>query len=242
VVSERRYRDLLESTSDLVYFLDLEGRVLAVNPRVEERCGFRAAKLRGTHLAELAVEEHAAELRRLVAACPQGGSHPGALEIDLLRSRRRILPVELTARATIVARRPVGLLVVAHDMSERLRLAEELRRGRRVDAVVRGLVHDLGNQLTVGTNYLELVRSRLEPDHPARADLEQIFGATEGAASLARQILDVGGRIRGLGMGASAALHALSSDLERSGARVRVSSEPSGTRWEIYLPVGDARA
>jgi signal transduction histidine kinase len=52
-----------------------------------------------------------------------------------------------------------------------------------------GVAHDFNNLLTAITCSVSLVSEGLAPDHPARADVEEIRAAAERAAELTRQLL-----------------------------------------------------
>ena len=52
-----------------------------------------------------------------------------------------------------------------------------------------GVAHDFNNLLTVILGYSDLVLDELEPEHPARADVEEMRRAGERAAALTQQLL-----------------------------------------------------
>ena len=52
-----------------------------------------------------------------------------------------------------------------------------------------GIAHDFNNLLTVIIGSADMVAQQLEPDSPARADVEQIYQAASSAASLAKSLL-----------------------------------------------------
>jgi diguanylate cyclase (GGDEF)-like protein/PAS domain S-box-containing protein len=55
--SERKYRYLVDSSPDIIYTLDHQGRFTFVNDRVEQLLGFRSAELIGEHYSVLVHEE-----------------------------------------------------------------------------------------------------------------------------------------------------------------------------------------
>jgi signal transduction histidine kinase/CheY-like chemotaxis protein len=108
----------------------------------------------------------------------------------------RVDPIELFALLGLVvllALRQVHaqLALQAHIDRER-RLEEQLEQSRKLDAVGRlagGVAHDFNNLLTAIDGYTELALHGLAPNHPVRADLEEVRRATERASGLTRQLL-----------------------------------------------------
>lgn len=91
------------------------------------------------------------------------------------------------------------LLGISEDITGRKRAEEEkenlqnqLLQAQKMESVGRlagGLAHDFNNMLGVILGYAELGLAQLKPDHPLRANLEQIRGAGKRAADLTRQLL-----------------------------------------------------
>ena len=77
----------------------------------------------------------------------------------------------------------------------RASLEEELHNARRLEAVGRlagGVAHDFNNLLTGVIGYSELIMDSLPPEHPARADVDEIHRAGRRAAELTSQLLAFG--------------------------------------------------
>jgi PAS domain S-box-containing protein len=83
-------------------------------------------------------------------------------------------------------------LVIARDVTERLRLEEAVRDARKLEAVGQlagGIAHDFNNLLTVLIGALEFARQHKESPHALEHDLDDIETATARARALVAQLL-----------------------------------------------------
>ena len=90
-------------------------------------------------------------------------------------------------------RRPQFVIVMVEDLTERLRLEEQLRHSQRLEAVGQlagGVAHDFNNLLTIIAGRTRFaLRELAGADDGLRTDLEEVAAATERAAALTRQLL-----------------------------------------------------
>ena len=86
----------------------------------------------------------------------------------------------------------VGVVGVAHDISERRRLEEELRQSQKMEAIGQlagGIAHDFNNLLSAILGYAQLGMMRASQDDRVCAYLPETEKAAKRAAHLTRQLL-----------------------------------------------------
>lgn len=84
------------------------------------------------------------------------------------------------------------LLNIAQDISEQMRLEQQLRQAQKMEAVgqlAAGVAHDFNNILTVVQGYTGLLYDRQPPGSPDAKALRTIAGAADRATKLVRQLL-----------------------------------------------------
>jgi PAS domain S-box-containing protein len=188
--AELRSRTLLENAHDGITISTRDGVVLEVNRRMAELLGVPEAQAIGRHVREFAPagsgDANAALFDSVVAK--GSGSVP---PIPIARPDGSVVQIEFSS--TVVAVGPEEfVLSIGRDVTDRLRLEEQLRQSQKMEAVGRlagGVAHDFNNALSVILSYGELLLGDLKPGDPMRADIEEIHRAGAWAADLTRQLL-----------------------------------------------------
>jgi PAS domain S-box-containing protein len=88
--------------------------------------------------------------------------------------------------------RPVGIIGVSNDVSQRRRLEDQLRQAQKMEAIGRlagGVAHDFNNLLAAIMGHGELLLRRLDPSHAHHRHVEAIQKAATRGALLTRQLL-----------------------------------------------------
>ncbi len=188
--SESRIRSLVEHAVFGIYEATPAGKFLAVNPALVSMLGYASAEeLLAIDLESLCVDEAARidllkrihTLKRFTDEEMTWRQKSG----EQIRVRLSGLTVETPGVAPI-------LDVIVEDITERHRLAEQLRQAQKMEGIGRlagGIAHDFNNMLTTIMGYSDMVVEQIGADKPISADLLEIRHAAERAAGLTRQLL-----------------------------------------------------
>jgi PAS domain S-box-containing protein len=188
--SERRYRLLFDNNPQPMWVYGQETlSFLAVNNTAVSSYGFSREEFLGMTLKDIRPEEDVPKLLDATAIPPVAFHRGGTW-----RHRKKdgkIITVEIAEHPLVFGGRP-ACLAMATDITERLRLEEQLRQVQRLESVGRlagGVAHDFNNLLTVINGYAEMLLSEAGPDSSASEPLSQIRKAGDRAAELTRQLL-----------------------------------------------------
>jgi PAS domain S-box-containing protein len=122
---ERRYRELFEKASDIVYAHDLEGNFTMFNLAAQGLLGYSAEESLRLNVADLVAPEHL-ERAFAMTARKLGGEAATTYELDLLCKDGRRVSVEVNSRPILRDGRVVGVQGIARDITERKRAARKL--------------------------------------------------------------------------------------------------------------------
>jgi PAS domain S-box-containing protein len=188
--SERRYRLLFEANPSPMWVYDRDDlSFLAVNEAAEKHYGYSRQEFLAMTLRDIRPHEDVPLLLANVAATESYLHTDGPW-----RHRKKdgsLIFVDITSHPIQFG--PANAkLVMAQDVTERMKLEEQLRQSQKLEAVGQlagGIAHDFNNLLTVVEGYAELMDGDLAEDDPHRASVHEIMVAAQRAASLTRQLL-----------------------------------------------------
>ncbi|MDQ8155109.1 MAG: PAS domain S-box protein [Gemmatimonadota bacterium] len=189
--SEERFRAIADYTADLELWLDAAGRLMWVNPAVEEMTGYTVAEamVMGNFPIGLVHDADRALVRNALAVTP--GSRGNNLEFRLQHKTGEMRWGSL-AWQPIADRsgRPMGVRASVRNVTELRALEDQLREAQKLESVGRlagGVAHDFNNRLQVIRGNTELALF-LAVD-PVREYLLEIQRAAAHSAQLTRQLL-----------------------------------------------------
>jgi PAS domain S-box-containing protein len=183
--SEARYRFLFKANPLPMWVVDTSTRrFLAANDAAVRQYGYSSEEFLAMSADNLRAPDDVAAVGDAVTGLPA----------STVRHRTRdgsIISVEVHGFDMMYGDRPARL-VSAHDITEMRQLEDQFRQSQKMEAIGRlagGVAHDFNNLLMAMKGYTELALSGLAPDHPNRADLDEVCRAADRGAELTRQLL-----------------------------------------------------
>lgn len=191
--SERKQlMSAIEQSGEVIVMTDAQGLIQFVNPAFERATGYSREEATGQNMRLLkSGEQNELFYHDLWGTISSGKTWEGRFV------NKRKDGTFYTEEATIspvrdASNRIVNYVAVKRDITEQLRLAVHFQQAQKMEAVgllAGGVAHDYNNMLSVILGYTELALSKVEPEEPLHADLEEIFNAAMRSSDITRQLL-----------------------------------------------------
>ncbi|MBL8715424.1 MAG: response regulator [Myxococcales bacterium] len=207
--SEARFRELFDTLSRGVVYLDANGTIEDANPAAECILGHSLDELRSRHPLDPRWDALRADgsrcpdaerpseiartkgqvVRSAVVGIEHRGGHRVWVQIDAVPRRSEVLPCSVCVTLEDVS---------VQQEAERAHLelqrrAQQLDRLESLRVLTGGVAHDFNNILTTALGYLELANQDLPPDSPVDEDLGKARESIARATQLSRQMLAASG-------------------------------------------------
>lgn len=124
--SEVKYRNLVESPSDIIFTMDNENRIVFINRNFEKWTGIDRETMVGKPFSEMFVGSHQYNDAELISPLTKGDL---LWERELIKSDGSCIPVELNISVQCDSNGKIyGAIGIARDITTRMKAEEELRK------------------------------------------------------------------------------------------------------------------
>ncbi|MGC9366994.1 MAG: PAS domain S-box protein [bacterium] len=196
--SEQQYRELVENLQEGLVIADIDDNIVFCNPAFAGIIGYHREELLGKNIRDLIppseyekIEKGNEERRKGITS---------KYEIKVVDKQNQLKHILLYASPWYDHEGNYnGSLGLQLDITEqkimekeKIKLQEQLLQVQKMEAIgtlAGGIAHDFNNILTVIKGYTETMMQECEQDSVAYHDLEEIFKASERAASLTKKLL-----------------------------------------------------
>ncbi|GAB4456234.1 MAG: hypothetical protein OHK0029_13850 [Armatimonadaceae bacterium] len=193
--SEERFQLVSKATNDTIWDLNLITREIWWNEGFRKMFGYQPEDIEPTlegWMKFIHPEDRERVATEAERAIREGGNY-WAAEYQYRRKSGEYVPV--LERGYVIrddSGRPIRMIGVITDLTERKNLEAQLLQSQKMEAVGRlagGVAHDFNNLLTVILNNCELLMLTSAHNDPIRPVLADICSAGDRAANLTRQLL-----------------------------------------------------
>lgn len=189
--SEWRYRTLVETAPELIYTLDLEGRIMTANPAAERILGWPLKELTRLTFRDVLHPDDLEKAEQVFAHSLASRQ----VAVNPLRLRRRDgswVEVEVSSRPLEQEGRTIGVFGIARDVTERNRLEQELEQSNRLASVGRlaaAVAHEFNNVLMGIQPFADLVQRTAAGDANLQKAALHVGRSVQRGRHLSQEIL-----------------------------------------------------
>jgi two-component system cell cycle sensor histidine kinase/response regulator CckA len=196
--SEKRYRDLFDSVSDLIYTHDLEGKYLSANRALASIFGYELDEFAGHKAPDFIKPELRALFNSEYLEGIKKQGHYEGISSYFTKDGRKIY---LEYRSNLIKPEEGEPYIsgIARDVTERILAEKELKKlqkqmlqAQKMEAVgtlAGGIAHDFNNLLQGILGYTQILIMPRDESDPDISSLRQIQKATRRASELTQQLL-----------------------------------------------------
>jgi two-component system cell cycle sensor histidine kinase/response regulator CckA len=202
ILSEKKYRYLVNNSPDIIFTLDSKGNFSFVSEAVEQLIGFTSESLIGKHYRTIVFDEDQNQAKQYLEERKSHLRNCPGIELRLNvndHSRQdsnssQTLTVELKSMGIYeeIGNTYIGAQGVIRDINERCKLQAQLQRAERMEALgtlAGGIAHDFNNLLMGIQGRSTLISMDLANPHAMMEHIRAIDDYVHSAVELTRQLL-----------------------------------------------------
>lgn len=188
----REIEQVFDTLPVALVFMDLELRILRVNPEFVRIFGYAPEEVAGKDAGFLYVNP--ADFREMGRKFSRKQDAREIYEADNRRKNGEVFRGAGVGTLLVdgANQKAVGILTLIRDVTEQRRLEARLVQSQKMESVARlagGVAHDYNNMLSIILNYTQMALNKIGPAHPLNADLQEVMAAAKHSADITRQLL-----------------------------------------------------
>ncbi|MED4402506.1 PAS domain S-box protein [Metabacillus fastidiosus] len=159
--SEQRYKSLFEYNPELVYMIDLNGRLTNVNSNLHKLTGYTSAEYMNESILPIIAKKDRPKVKKAFIEAIKHKRSWMNNEIELITKDKSRKIVRCTAVPMIINEQIVGLIGYAIDITKEKETEEILRRTEKLSVVgelAAGVAHEIRNPLTSLIGFVQMLQ------------------------------------------------------------------------------------
>ncbi len=189
--SEERYRDLIESASDLIQMVQPDGKILYANRAWRDTLGYTEEEVVNLTLEDI-IDPHCQDRCHATFTQVLSVGKADQIEATFIAKDGHKITVEGTANCKYVDNKPSLTRCIFRDVTDKKAAEERLLRAQKLDSLgvlAGGIAHDFNNLLTVIVGNISLAMLHAHNDSKLLKILTTTEKASTRAGELTKQLL-----------------------------------------------------
>lgn len=125
--TREKYRELFDSTNDIIYTMDFKGNFTSVNKTAEKLLGLKFDELADVNMRSYLTPESARRALTDVVRKLRGKDENTVYEVDFIKKNRGIVTFEINSQVRYIKGKPYEVFGIARDVTERKKANEALK-------------------------------------------------------------------------------------------------------------------
>jgi len=202
--SEEKYRLLTENASDVIWTMDMDLNYTYISPAIEKIQGWSVEETASLTINDVLTPRSIEIVLKRMESHLTNGAKTGnysisdRFELELYHKDRTTIWAEISVSSILSEDgKPMGILGVTRDITERKKLETQLQRAHKMEAIgtlAGGVAHDLNNVLSAQVSYPDLILMDLPEDSPLRKPVLTIQKSGKKAAAIVQDLLTLARR------------------------------------------------
>ncbi|MCL5102638.1 MAG: PAS domain S-box protein [Armatimonadetes bacterium] len=194
--SERWHRQMFDKATEGVWVIDTASNITYTNHRIAEMLGYSEEEISTQEVFVPMDKDSKMLARQVLSQCKLGSSKPVEIE---LRHRNGSPVFTMVHSAPLINDKGeyIGSVGFVSDITEQKRLAKQLHRAQRLEAIGRmagGVAHEFNNLLMGVSGFAEALQMKLGENHPEKETIDGLLHCVDSASLLVGQLLAFGRR------------------------------------------------
>lgn len=189
--SEEKFRELVDLLPETIWETDLEGNLIYVSQKIYSMSGYTRKELKkGCNVLQFLIDEDKERAKKNISEIIRGNKI-GSNEYTILKKDGSPIPVLIHSNMIVKDGKPIGLRGIIVDISERIKLEEQIQIRQRMDSLgtlAGGIAHDFNNILACIMGYLDLLKLNSHNFLDFQNDyVEEAYQSCQRAAGLIKE-------------------------------------------------------
>ena len=206
-ILEKLYTDMRElidkvvqSSVSGIIAANRRGDIILANKAAEDLFGYSAEEVRNVHIESFYPKGVARDIMKMLRDEKHGGK--GKLPItrlDIVNKNGEKIPVEMTAAIIYEGGEEEATAGIFNDLREKLHVEQKLREAQTkigqtekmasLGRLAAGVAHEINNPLTSILLYGNMMREKLEREHPLSKNLDYVLEDAERCREIVKNLL-----------------------------------------------------